>query len=295
MTTSDTGYTGGMKSAQDLHKMANRLRGDVLEMVYRAQAGHVAGPLSSADLFAVLYFGDIVKLEPNTPGVKGSHTPGVYDKVILSCGHYCPVLYSALARAGYFPVEELKTFMQIGSRLPGHPEKRLTPGVEVSVGSLGQGVSVATGMALALKMKYGYLPQSETPRVYCVLSDGELQEGQVWEAFNFAVRRQLDNLIFILDRNRIQIENYISQLATYGEISGRLEAFGLYVLEIDGNDHQQIINSVGKAKQVMSEPVIIVAKTVGGKGVSFMENKPVWHDKVPSKEELLQALKELYG
>ena len=280
-------------SAQDLSKMANRLRGDVLEMVYRAQAGHVAGPLSSADLFAVLYFGDIVKLEPNTPGVKGSHTPGVYDKVVLSCGHYCPVLYSALARSGKFPTEELKTFMQMGSRLPGHPERGLTPGVEVSAGPLGQGVSVATGMALALKMKYGYKPQNETPRVYCILSDGELQEGQVWEAFNFSVRRQLDNLIFILDRNKIQIENYVSQLATYGEVSGRLEAFGLQVLETDGHDIAKLGETLNKAQKAQGGPTIVVMNTIAGKGVSFMENKPEWHDRVPTKDELEKALKEL--
>lgn len=268
-----------MNPAQDLHKIANRLRADVLEMVFTAGAGHVAGPLSSADLFAVLYFEQVV-----------DHNK---DKVILSCGHYCPILYSALARSGKFPVEELETFMRIGSRLPGHPERGLTPGVEVSAGPLGQGVSVATGMALALKMKFGYKSQAETPKVFCVLSDGELQEGQVWEAFNFSVRRQLDNLIFILDRNRIQIENYISQLATYGEVSGRLEAFGLQVLTTDGNDTLKLIETMTRAKQVMGGPVIIVANTVAGKGVSFMENKPGWHDRVPTKDELKLALKEL--
>lgn len=266
-------------SAPDLQRVANELRADVLKMVYAAGAGHVAGPLSSADLFTVLYFGEVV-----------DHSK---DKVVLSCGHYCPVLYSALARSKKLQIEELKTFMQIGSRLPGHPERGLTPGVEVSAGPLGQGVSVATGIALAMKMKYGSNAQANTPRVYCVLSDGEIQEGQVWEAFNFAVRRQLDNLIFVLDRNKIQIENYVSQIATYGEVSGRLEAFGLHTLSVDGNNIDKLIETITRAKQVMGGPAIIVANTVAGKGVSFMENKPEWHDRVPTDEELSRALAEL--
>lgn len=265
--------------AQDRGKIANLLRSDVLNMVYAAGAGHVAGPLSSGEILTALYFSGLVDFTK--------------DKVVLSCGHYCPVLYSVLARAGAFPVAELKTFMQIGSRLPGHPERGLTPGVEVSTGPLGQGVSVATGIALGMKLKYGYQPQAETPRVYCVLSDGELQEGQTWEAFNFSVRRQLDNLIFILDRNKIQIENYISQVATYGEVVGRLEAFGLRVWEVNGNDLGQLESVIDKAKQVMGGPAMIIANTVAGKGVSFMENQPIWHDKVPTKEELAAALKEL--
>lgn len=265
--------------AQDLYRIANRLRADVLEMVFIAGAGHVAGPLSSADLFAVLYFGEVV-----------DHAK---DKVVLSCGHYCPVLYSALARSKKLQIEELKTFMQIGSRLPGHPERGLIPGVEVSAGPLGQGVSVATGMALALKLKYGHQSQKETPKVFCILSDGELQEGQTWEAFTFAVRRQLDNLIFILDRNHIQIENYISQLATYGEVGGRLEAFGLHTIETDGNDIQKLTTTLLQAQEIQGGPVMVVMNTVAGKGVSFMENKPEWHDRVPTDDELKRALKEL--
>ena len=273
-------YTGSM-SAQDLHKIANQLRGDVLQMVHAAQAGHVAGPLSSADLFSILYFGGVV--DPTQ------------DKIVLSCGHYCPIQYAALARAGYFPVEELASFMQIGSRLPGHPERGSVAGIEVSSGPLGQGVSVATGMALGMKLSNLKFSNSQIkePRVYCVLSDGELQEGQVWEAFNFAVRRQLDNLIFILDRNKIQIENYVSQLATYGEVVGRLEAFGLNVLETDGNNIDKLKVMIEKAKTMQSAPTMVVANTVGGKGVSFMENKPAWHDQVPTKDELEKALKEL--
>ncbi len=273
--------------AQDLHKIANRIRADVLLMVARAGAGHVAGPLSSSDLFTLLYFRKVVKFDPNQPDWEDR------DRVVLSCGHYCPVLYSALSRAGYFPTSELDTFMQIGSRLPGHPERKSVPGVEASAGPLGQGVSVATGMALGLKMKYGYKPQRETPRVFCILSDGELQEGQTWEAFNFAVRRQLDNLVFILDRNRIQIENYVSQLATYGEVTGRLEAFGFHTLETNGNDMVQLHKALERAKKIIGGPAMIVMNTVAGKGVGLMENQPVWHDRVPTKDELKTALEEL--
>jgi transketolase len=175
--------------------------------------------LSSAEIFTELYFGEQVDLTK--------------DKIVLSCGHYCPVLYSALARSGKMPVTELKTFMKAGSRLPGHPERGLTPGVEASSGPLGQGVSVATGMALGLKMKYGYLSQAETPRVYCVLSDGEIQEGQVWEAFNFGVRRQLDNLIFILDQTDTD-RKLCGQLATYTELAVGLK-FLTKCLEVNGN------------------------------------------------------------
>ncbi|MFH1244658.1 MAG: transketolase [bacterium] len=268
-------------TAQDLQKIANQLRGDVLQMVVAAGAGHVAGPLSTAEIFSVLYFGGVLDTAK--------------DKVVLSCGHYCPILYSALARTGKFPIGELKTFMQAGSRLPGHPERGSVPGVEVSAGPLGQGVSVAVGMAMGNKLnnQKSKINTMDTPHIYCVLSDGEIQEGQVWEAFNFAVRRQLDNLIFILDRNRIQIENYVSQVATYGEIAGRLEAFGLHVSEIEGNDIYQVQDGIKKAKMVMGRPAMIVANTVGGRGVSLMENKPEWHDLVPTKKELEVALKEL--
>lgn len=267
-----------MKPAQDLVKIANRLRADVLEMVVVAGAGHVAGPLSAADLFAVLYFGEVVDLEK--------------DKIVLSCGHYCPILYSALARSGKLPVEELKSFMQAGGRLPGHPERGVTPGVEVSAGPLGQGVSAAVGIALGMKLKYGRGYSYNAPRIYCVLSDGELQEGQVWEAFNFAVAKKLDNLIFVLDRNGVQIEHNVDDLVKSDEVS-RLEAFGLHVLQCDGHEIKDLTRCIEDAKQVQGLPVMVVMDTVGGKGVSFMEGKYGWHDKVPTKDELKLALEEL--
>ncbi len=260
-------------SAQDINRIANGLRADVLRMVHTAGAGHIAGPLSSAEIIATLYFSDLV--DPLT------------DKIVLSCGHYVPVQYAALSRIGYIPRSELSTFMKVGSRLPGHPERGMTPGIEVSAGPLGQGVSVAVGMALGCKMN------GESCRVYCVVSDGEIQEGQVWEAFNLAVRKQLDNLVFILDRNRVQIGHYISEVATYGNLEGRFEAFGLHALTVDGNEPQSVYGGIEKAKKVHGSPAMIVANTISGKGVSFMENTPNWHDKKITDFELEKALSEL--
>jgi len=273
-------------SAQDLAIIANELRVEVLKMVSKAGAGHVAGPLSSAELVTALYLAEGMKHDPSNPWDEER------DRVILSCGHYVPIQYAALARMGYFEKTLLDKYMQIDG-LPGHPEYRSHPGIEATTGSLGQGVSQAVGMAMALKLKYGERSRNKTPRVYCVLSDGELQEGQVWEAFNTAVRRQLDNLIFILDRNRVQIENYVSQVAIYGHVAGRLEAFGLHVLEMDGNEMGEVVKRLEQAREVQGGPVIIVAHTMAGKGVSYMEGKPEWHDKVPNRQELEKALAEL--
>lgn len=262
-------------SAQDIKVIANDLRSDVLEMVYEAGAGHIAGPLSIAEVFATLYCGEVV-------------TEG-QDKIILSCGHYVPIQYAALAKVGLLPRNELQGLMKVGSRLPGHPERGVTPGIEVSTGPLGQGVSVAVGMALGLKI------QQKEGRVYCVLSDGEIQEGQVWEAFNLAVRRQLSNLVFILDRNRIQIGHYVAEIVDYGNLEGRFEAFGLHTLTINGHEPEEIQRALRMAREAHWAPTMIVANTTAGKGVSFMENKPEWHDRAISKADLELALKELRG
>lgn len=276
-----------MRSAQEIAVIANKLRIHVLNMVHSARAGHIAGPLSSADFIATLYFGEIIRFDPTNPWSEER------DRIVLSCGHYVPVLYAALAEANYFSTQELTSFMKAASRLPGHPEYRSAPGIEASAGPLGQGVSVAVGQALAVKIKHGMRPKKDTPRVYCLVSDGELQEGQVWEAFNFAVRRQLDNLLFVVDRNGIQIENYVSQVASYGRLTGRLEAFGLSALEVDGHDIAKIKNSLMLANNIQGGPGVLVLNTVAGKGVSFMESKPEWHDKVPTDNELEIAIKEL--
>jgi len=237
-------------------------------MVVAAGAGHVAGSMSSAEIIATLYFSGMVDLES--------------DKIILSCGHYVPIQYAAIEKLGLIRKEELKTFMKIGSRLPGHPERGITPGIEVSAGPLGQGISVAVGMAIGNKGK-----------VYCLVSDGELQEGQVWEAINLAVVRRLNNLIIIVDVNGIQIEHYVNEVVENTNYAGRLEAFGAHVIEINGNDVSQVMSALERAKRVVGQVVVIVAKTVAGKGVSFMENEPEWHDRVPTKSELKVALGEL--
>lgn len=265
----------------DIKRIANGLRADVLRMAYAAGAGHIAGPLSAAEIIATLYFSDLVEVGR--------------DKIILSCGHYVPVQYAALSRLGYIPRAELASFMKVGSRLPGHPERGVTPGIEVSAGPLGQGVSVAVGMALGMKMRTqrSEIRNEKESKVYCILSDGEIQEGQVWEAFNLAVRKQLDNLTFILDRNRVQIGHYISEVATYGKLEGRFEAFGLHTLTIDGHDPSSIERGISQAKTVHWGPTILVAETTAGKGVSFMESDPKWHDKALTDSELKRALEEL--
>lgn len=275
-------------TAQDLSKIANELRIEALKMVHTAGAGHVAGPMSAAEIITALYFGGIVQ------GKSDDSWNEERDRIVLSCGHYCPIMYAALARNGYFAKELLGRYMRPDG-LPGHPEYHSHPGVEATTGSLGQGVSQAVGMALGLKLKYGERAQKDTPRVWCVISDGELEEGQVWEAFNTAVRRQLDNLVFIVDANRVQIEHYLSEVVTMGNPVGRLESFGLYVLEAEGNDIDEMVKRMGQAKGVQGGPVVIVAHTKAGKGVSFMEGKPEWHDKVPSEKELERAIEELGG
>lgn len=275
-------------SAQDLIRIANSLRGEVLEMVVGASGGHVAGPLSSADILTSLYLGGELRYDVNNPWWEER------DRFVLSCGHYAPILYAVLAKAGFFPHKELGSFMQVGARLSGHPEYRCLPGVEATSGSLGQGVSFAVGLALAIKLKYGERPKAKTPRVYCMLSDGELQEGQVWEAFTTASRRQLDNLIFILDRNRVQIENYVSQVTGGNRITGQLESFGLHILEVQGHNIEAVSETFARARKVEGTAAMIVAHTIAGKGVTFMEGEPKWHDKVPNKEELKLALDQLY-
>lgn len=271
----------------DSHKLANSLRADVLRMVVKAGAGHVAGPLSAAEILVALYTQDQLRYNVDLPWWEER------DRFVLSCGHYAPILYSILARVGFFDKDELMTFMSLGSRLPGHPEYRLLPGVEATTGSLGQGVSFAVGVATALKMRFAERPRDKTPRVYCLMSDGELQEGVVWEALMTSVRRQLDNLIFIVDRNHIQIEQYISRVANYGQLAGRFEGFGLFVLETEGNNLDKLTASLRQARRVEGGPVVVIAETTAGRGVSFMEANPSWHDRVPNKEELTRALLEL--
>jgi len=263
-----------------LKATANRLRQDVIEMTAEAGSGHPGGSLSSADIMSCLYF-DVLRHNPKDPKWPDR------DRFVLSKGHACPVLYSALARAGYFPVKELKTLRKIGSRLQGHPDNRRTPGVEICSGSLGQGISAAVGMALAGKM------DGKDFRVYAIIGDGEMEEGEVWEAAMSASHYKLDNLCVILDYNGLQIDGPIRKVMSPEPIKEKWLSFGWHAIEIDGNSISEILNAFKEARKVGGRPTIIIAHTIKGKGVSFMENVVAFHGKAPTKEEAEKALEEL--
>ena len=265
-----------------LKKIANKIRMDIIQEIYYAKSGHPGGALSCADILTVLYFNEmnIDELKPNDEN---------RDRFVLSKGHASAALYATLAEKGYFPKEELITFRNISSYLQGHPDMRHTPGVDMSTGSLGQGLSVANGMALASKMdKKGY-------RVYCLLGDGELEEGQVWEAAMTASKYNLDNLCAIVDCNELQLIGKTDDIKglNIDDIENKFKSFGFNTLRIDGNNIDSIISALMKAEQTKGMPTCIIAKTVKGKGVSFMENKPEWHGKAPSDEEFKRAIDEL--
>lgn len=270
-----------MTSAHAKQK-ANAMRKDIIEMIHEAGSGHPGGSLSCTDILAALYFGDIMTYDPAHPASDAR------DRFILAKGHAAPALYAALAEAGFFPKDELKTLRKLGSRLQGHPDSKLLPGVEVSTGSLGQGLSVAAGLAAGLRLKGG------DQKVYTVLGDGECEEGQVWEAANFAAAEALGNLVAIVDSNGLQIDGQLCDVCSTGELDEKFAAFGWEVHHVDGHDIDALIalfaslpcNSTGK-------PQAIIAKTVKGKGVSFMENQVGWHGKAPDAEQTKQALAEL--
>ncbi len=249
-------------------------------MTAAAKSGHPGGSLSAADILAALYF-RVLRVDPSRPGWPER------DRFVLSKGHAAPALYAALAERGYFPVEELKTLRRIHSRLQGHPDMRKTPGVEASTGSLGQGLSMAGGMALA-----GRLDGCDW-RVYALLGDGECEEGQVWEAAMAAAHYRLDNLTAFLDNNGLQIDGPIEQVMSPNPLNDKWRAFGWHVIEIDGHDFGQILGAVDEAKKTKGRPTMIVARTIKGKGCSFMENEAEWHGKAPSPEQAEQALRDL--
>jgi transketolase len=251
---------------------AKSIRGNIVRMVTEAKSGHPGGSLSAADILSVLYFAEM-KVDPAKP-----HDPD-RDRFVLSKGHAAPVLYSTLAEKGFFPKEELMTLRKINSRMQGHPEMKHIPGVDMSTGSLGQGLSAANGMALAAKL------DSRDYRVYAVLGDGELEEGQVWEAAMFAPHYKLDNLTAFVDFNGLQIDGPISEVMSPLPIPEKWQAFGWNVMVIDGHDYNAIYDAIQTAKTVKDKPTMIVAKTVKGKGVCQMENVADWHGKAPSKEE----------
>lgn len=269
-----------MDTNKVLHKKANQVRQLIIETLSEAGSGHTAGPLGMADIFTALYF-NLLNHQPKNPLWKQR------DRLVLSNGHICPVQYVCLALSGYFPVEELKTLRKLGSRLQGHPHRTSLPGIETTSGPLGEGLSQSIGMALARNL------DKEEHYIYCLTSDGEHQEGNHWEAVMFAGKNKISKLIQIVDRNNIQITGGTEEIMPLEPLADKYKSFNWEVFETDGNNIDEFINIVRKAKQVLDKPVVIIAKTVPGKGVSFMENDFHWHGKAPTKEEAERALKEL--
>lgn len=265
-----------------IEEKAKKIRKGIIEEVYSHQSGHPGGSLSVADIIAVLYFKEM-NINPQEPEWKER------DRLVLSKGHCAPALYAALANRGYFKTEELKTFRSIEGRLQGHPDKKNIPGVDMSTGSLGQGLSNANGMAIA-----GKLDKKEY-RVYCILGDGELEEGQIWEAAMTSSKNKLDNLCVIVDNNNLQIDGTIEEVMSSYPIDEKFKSFGFQVINIDGHNIQEIIDAFDVAKNVKDKPTCIIAKTIKGKGVSYMENDVKWHGIAPNEEQYQLAMKELGG
>lgn len=265
---------------ENLEQISKQIRKDIVTMVHKAKSGHPGGSLSAADIVTALYFKEM-NINPQDP------TNENRDRFVLSKGHAAPVLYSALANRGYFNKEELHTLRNIKSSLQGHPDKNKIPGVDMTTGSLGQGVSTAVGMALAGKLA------KKTYRVYCLLGDGEIQEGQVWEAVMSASHYNLDNLCVIVDNNNLQIDGEITKVMSPYPIDEKFKSFGFNVINIDGHNMAEILQAFETAKVTKGKPTAIIAKTVKGKGVSFMENNAKWHGKAPNDEECEKALLEL--
>lgn len=267
-------------NVEELKKIANDIRINIIKQVYNAGSGHPGGSLSCVDILTVLYFNqmNINEKEPKAPS---------RDRFVLSKGHCAPALYACLASKGFFDKEELEGFRKINGELQGHPDKNKVCGVDMSTGSLGQGLSVANGMALASKINHdGY-------RVYCLLGDGEIEEGQVWEAAMTASKYKLDNLCAIVDYNNLQIDGTVEEVKGLNNLEGKFKSFGFNTIVIDGHNMEQLIDSFETAKISKGKPTVIIAKTIKGKGVSFMENKAEWHGKAPSDEEYELAIKEL--
>lgn len=270
------------KRLKSLKNTANTIRQDIVKMVAEASSGHPGGSLSAADILTVLFFNEM-NIDPKNPNDPNR------DRFVLSKGHASPVLYGALAEKGYFPKEELMTFRKINSRLQGHPSMKSLPGIDMSTGSLGQGLSAASGMAIAAKL------DNKDYRVYTILGDGEIQEGMIWEAAMSASHFKLDNLTAFLDYNHLQIDGRVEDVMNPAPVDDKFRAFGWNVIIIDGHDLNQIDGAIQEAKRTKGKPTIIIANTVKGKGVSFMENEVGWHGTAPNKEQLKQALEELNG
>jgi transketolase len=273
----------GVKKVTDiknLYLLSNNIRQNIVKMLHEAKSGHPAGSMGLADVFTALYF-NVLNHDPKNPNWDGR------DRCILSNGHVCPGLYATMAEAGYFPIEELMTLRKFGSRLQGHPHRGTLPGIENSSGPLGQGLSIAVGMALVAKR------EKKNWRVYCVCSDGEHNEGQIWEAALLASKFKLGNLVAIMDRNNIQIDGFTEDVLPLEPIDEKYRAFGWNVINIDGHNIQQIISACNEAKTVIDKPTMIIAHTVPGKDISFMEFITEWHGKSPGDKEATTALEDL--
>lgn len=265
---------------RELQKKANEVRKGIVTSVHSAKAGHPGGSLSAADIFTYLYFEEM-NIDPENPKMEDR------DRFVLSKGHTAPGLYAALASRGYFPVEDLKTLRKIGSYLQGHPDMKQTPGVDMSTGSLGQGISVAVGMALSAKMR------EKDYRVYTLLGDGEIQEGQVWEAAMFAGDRKLDNLVVIIDNNGLQIDGRIDDICSPYPIDEKFAAFQFHVIHADAHDFDDLRKAFREARETKGMPTAIIARSTKGKGVSFMENQASWHGMAPNDEQYAVAMADL--
>ncbi len=263
-----------------LEEMTKKVRLGIIEAVYSNQSGHPGGSLSIADIMTVLYFNEM-NIDNENPKWEDR------DRLILSKGHCSPALYSALANRGYFPVEDLKTFRNINSYLQGHPDMKHIPGVDMTTGSLGQGLSAANGMAISAKL------DNKNYRVYCILGDGEIEEGQIWEAAMASNKYKLDNLCVIVDNNNLQIDGTIEEVMNSNPIDEKFKSFGFQIIKIDGHDIEEIKKAFEVARNIKDKPTCIIAKTIKGKGVSFMENQVGWHGKAPNKEQYEEAKKEI--
>jgi transketolase len=267
-------------SAEELNNLAVTVRRDIIEMIYGANSGHPGGSLSATDLVTALYF-NVMNHDPKNPLWEDR------DRFILSKGHACPVLYSCMARTGYFPLEELKTLRKIDSRIQGHPEVRKLPGIEASTGSLGQGLSIGIGLALGAKQ------QGKNYRTYVLMGDGEINEGQVWESALYCGHKGVDNLVAIIDCNKQQLDGWVKDIMPLDPLNDKWKSFGWEVIEIDGHDMNQILDAFQKAETIKGKPTVIIASTIKGKGVSFMENNLEFHGAAPTKDQYEQAMKEL--
>jgi len=268
------------RTIPELIKKANEIRQDVIKMLVKAGSGHTAGPLGMADVFTALYF-RVLKHDPKKPNWDKR------DRLLLSNGHICPIQYATLAHRGYFPVEELSTLRKLGTRLQGHSHRQSLPGIENTSGPLGQGLSQACGMALAARM------DKKKHQIYCLMSDGEIDEGQTWEAVMFAGKHRFDNLTAIMDRNNIQIDGYTEDIMPLEPLRKKFESFNWHVIDIDGNNIKEVIDACRQAKAIYEKPVMILAHTIPGKGVDFMEFEFSWHGKTPKPEEAKAALRQL--